>query len=99
MIHTLHTTEDLIYAYVVFRTVDINGKAKNEGLYIYVENIWISNSYRGGEVLKELIEHIDQHPECKNAKWVYWQREKYNDRVSKPYERSRFIKEMAYGKR
>lgn len=91
MIYTLHNNEDLIYAYVTFLTVDEFGKAKNEGLYIHISDIWINSSYRNRDVLKELIFHIDNHIECKNAKFVYWRREKYN-RISKTYSRDRLSK-------
>jgi len=95
MIYTLHTKDDLIYAYASFITVDIDGKPKNEGLYIYVENVWVHNSYRDGKTLMKLVKGIDKHPECKNAKFVYWRRDKY-DRISRPYLRERFNKELIH---
>ena len=91
MVHTLHTKEDFIYAYVVFKTVDEHGKAKNEGLYIYVEDMWIHDSFRRSEVFKELVKYIDNHPQTANAVGVYWRREKYN-RFSKIYKREAFLK-------
>ncbi len=91
MIHTLHNPDGFIYAYASFITVDFFGKPKNEGFYIHISDVWIHGSYRNGEALKELIRHIDNHPECKNAKFVYWRRDKY-DRISKTYDRERFIK-------
>lgn len=90
MTHTLHTKEGFIYAYTIFRTVDIDGKPKNEGLYIYIEDMWIHDSYHFGKTLKELIKYIDEHSECKNAKFVYWRMDKY-DRI-KMFLRDRLSK-------
>ena len=91
MIHTLHTKDNFIYAYTVFRTVNQFGIAQNKSYYIYVEEIWIHPEYRNRKVLRELIDHIDNHEETINALWVYWKNEKH-DRVSKTFSRDRFIK-------
>ena len=97
MIHTLHTKENLIYAYVVFYTKDQYGQFVDKGLYIHVEDMWIYDSCRGSKVIKELITYIDNHPETIHATHVYWRRSKY-DRLSKSYPRSNFInREMIYG--
>lgn len=91
MIYTLHTKEDFIYAYVVFRTVDKFGKPKNFGEYIYIEEIWIHRDFRNRKILKKLIEHIDNHNQTIYATHVYWRSDKYK-RISKTYLKDRFIK-------
>lgn len=92
MIHTLHDKEDLIYAYVVFDTVDIFGKWKNNGDFIFIKDMWVHPEYRKKETVLSLYEHIYSHPQTGNAKQVYWERGKHNQRVAGPYDKNRLLK-------
>ena len=96
MIHALHTTEDFIYAYVVFDTVDAEGRWKDKGDFIYVSDMWIHKNYRGWNTLAKLIRYIDNYPETIHAKGVYWESERYTGKtgrkISKLYQRNRFFK-------
>ena len=79
MIVTLENNDGYIYAYAEFEVVDGNTVICDEGKYVYVQNIWIHEDYRGNGVLKDLM--VDIFIKSKNAEFVYWNRSRYN-RVS-----------------
>jgi len=87
MVSVLQNGEGYIYAYADWKTTNHYGHHTNKGLYIYVQHLWIHKKYRGTDAIKKLITLIDEHPNAVNALWVYWQREKYNKRLSKSFPR------------
>jgi hypothetical protein len=91
MIHALHTKESFIYAYVVFDTVDKNGKWMDNGDYIYISDMWIHPDFRQKETLAELYTHIYTHPQTGKAKKVYWERSKF-EKPRGPYDKTKLFK-------
>mgnify|MGYP001569734798 CR=1 FL=1 len=83
MITTLKTNDRYIFAYIMWDTVDKDGQKDPNGEYLFIYDLWIHVSHRGQGALNELIGMIDANPASKSAKWVYWEREKYGDRMSK----------------
>jgi len=92
MISTLKNTDGYIYAYVIWKTVCKEGTWEKHGEYIFVREMWIHKRFEGTETYKQLIHLIDIHPNTVNAKWVYWKRTKYNERLSPTYSRDRLSK-------
>ena len=70
-------------AYVLWDTVNKDGQKDPNGEYLFIYDLWIHVSHRMGSALNELIGMIDANPASKSAKWVYWEREKYGNRMSK----------------
>lgn len=83
---------DLIKAYIEWQVVDEKGIQDDYGLYIYIKDLWISPKHRGKKLLNRLIKLIDQDERSKSAVSVYWQRSKYNYRLSKNIPRSGIAK-------
>lgn len=66
-------------AYIVFTPRDEKGKEDYNGDYVYVEELFIHDSIKGIKTLRNLIRMvIDAFP---NAKYGYWKRRKYNERI------------------
>lgn len=92
MITTLKTDDRYVLAYILWDTVDDEGHNTPTGEYLYIYDLWIHPSHRGNGVLKNLIKQIDDNEASKSAKWVYWIREKYGERLSKSINRFKIAK-------
>ena len=68
-----------------WRQVGQSGFDKLQGEYVFLLNLWIHQDYRGKGLLKELIADILM--KAPDAKYGYFMREKYNNRMSKPFKR------------
>lgn len=83
MISKLHNKDGFIYAYIEWQVVNKDGQYEDNGEYIYVQDLWIQENNRNKGIMKRLIGMVNRHKFSQNAKYVYWVREKYNDRVSR----------------
>ncbi len=92
MIVTLKDRTGYVYGYAEFEVVDAFGQFKEEGEFLYIQEIWVHDHYRRSQAMKELITMMDKDPFTKNCDWVYWNRTKYNDRQSNTYRRDRLSK-------
>lgn len=80
MITTIHDDQNYIVAYLEWRQVSASGFDKYGGEYIFVADMWIHPEHRGQGLLQELISKVLLiAPE---AKFCYYQRRKYDDRMS-----------------
>ena len=95
MISVLKNEHGLIYAYIEWYVLDEKAQFKDYGDYIYIQDSWIHPEHRGNGCLRNLIHLIDIHEYTKNAKYVYWEREKYNHKLSKIYNRKIIAKQGA----
>ncbi len=85
MIADLKNEEGYVYAYIEWLITDGASSIKNGGEYIYISGLWIHEDYKGTKPLSTLIHKVYTHEFSKDAKYVYWERDKYNSRVSKVY--------------
>lgn len=92
MIISIKDNEEKIIAYIEFWQVAESGFPKAHGEYMWVQEMWIHNDYRGKGLLKKLAtKALSQHPDIK---YGYWYHEKYNNRLSKLMSRERFMKSI-----
>lgn len=87
-------TKDLngrIVSYIEWQILDAFGQFKDMGEYIYIQEIWCHEDRNLVDELPKLISLICVNKFSQNAIYVYWLREKYNDRRSRIYNVSDFI--------
>lgn len=91
MICSLKTAEEYIYAYIEFEIVGADGRQDEKGQYIYISDLWVQPYYRSQHlrVIRELSRMVDRHELAQGTQWVYWEREKYNNRLSKVFLRKK----------
>jgi GNAT superfamily N-acetyltransferase len=75
-----------IVGIVEWRQVGQSGFDKYKGEYVWLQNLWIHPDYRGKNILQELI--ADVLKKAPDAKYGYFTREKYGERMSKSFKRS-----------
>jgi GNAT superfamily N-acetyltransferase len=81
MVTTIQNDCGYVVALIEWRQVAASGFDKYGGEYIFVNDVWIHEDYRGQSLLHELISKVLLiAPE---AKFCYYQRRKYDDRMSK----------------
>lgn len=85
MISVSHDNYGRVIGYVEWRQVGPSGFEVFQGPYIWLQNLWIHQDYRGKTILKELIEDILL--KAPDAKYGYFTREKYGHRMSKSFKR------------
>lgn len=90
MIIDLKNNDGYVYAWCVYQIVDENGKTKNDGKFIYIEDIWIHPEHRN-ESLNDLIVRIATDPQIFNCEWFYYEKRKQGFKV-KTYRVDRFLK-------
>ena len=100
MISCLKDNNGFIFAYLEWQIVNVMGQFEDNGEYCYIQDYWIHPAWREEHkyILAELSQQINDHKFSKNLKWIYWNREKYNDRLSKLYPKEKFLKGESYGK-
>lgn len=69
-------------AVVEFEQVDIKGKPDKQGEYIYVRNAFIDKTHRSLLYLRQIIKKCAKEV---NAKYAYFKRKKYKNRLSEVY--------------
>ena len=92
MVCTLKDRFDYIYGFIEFQIVDYQGQFKDNGAYIYIQDLWIHPTAQGGSALKKLIKLVNDHPFSKDALFVYWDNLKNNERKTPSYPRKRLAK-------
>jgi len=98
MIASLKDEDGYVYAYIEWEITDGGVTLKKDGEYIYVQTLWVHEDWDGKDAIFELIPEINEHEFSHNAKWVYWNRDKYGDRVSKIFDRWKLSKKgVRYG--
>ncbi len=79
MIESFKDVEGRILAYCDWQLVDDKGTIAKNGEYVFINDIYIAPAYRQNGLIRKIINKIE--PLVPNAKYVYWRREKYNDRL------------------
>jgi len=81
MISVLKNKDGYVRSYIEWTIVDEQGKTKNKGNFIYINNVWVHKQHRKkwswGDI-RELIPKIKNHPYAKYALYVYWRNDKKN---------------------
>jgi len=100
MLSYIKNSNDYITAYLEWQIVNVQGQFEDGGEYCYIQDYWIHPAWRCEHriILAELSQQIADHKFSKNLKWIYWQRDKYKDRLSKLYPKEKFLKGDIYGK-
>ena len=81
MIYKRHDKDDdKVTAYVVYHQINKKKQFDDDGIYIYVEDIWIHSSERRTNLIDGMIN--DVLPLYGKVKYLYWVRHKYGDRMS-----------------
>jgi len=87
MITTLRNSDGLVYALCEWRLVGPSGYEVPNGVYIWINDIWVHEDYRGQHKVNRIIDEIMRTiPE---AKYCYFQRKNHNDKV-RIYTRTQF---------
>ena len=92
MICTLKNCVGCIYGYITWLLVNDKGIRDKFGEYIYIDELWIHENYRGTQAINELIQLIHEQPDAIPGIWVYWKRDKYNRLTKNSYLRARLAK-------
>ena len=88
MIEAIHLDGDkekYVIAYCEYSLRNEFGKEDSKGEYCFVDNIWIHPDYRYKGFMGWFLKIIE--PKVPTAAYVYWEREKYDKRVSKTFSR------------
>ena len=87
MISVLKDEDGYVWSYIEWEVTAGGTELKKDGEYIYIQTFWVHEDFDGKDAIYGLIPKIDEHPFAWNAKWVYWNRDKYNDRTSRVFQR------------
>jgi hypothetical protein len=89
-----------VYAYCEYQLVNEDGTPNDDGDFLYVFNAWVHEDRRSRKIIDRFIYDILMKHD--NVKFVYWNRSKYDNKLSL-YNVSRngrvkmIKKENAYG--
>jgi len=89
MISVSKDDNDRIIGYIEWRQVGQSGFDKFQGEYVWINDFWIHEDHRNGGIFRQLVNAILF--KAPDAKWCYFQREKYKGRMSKLYTREHFM--------
>jgi len=89
MIETIKNDEGDVLAYIEFHVLNAGGQFQDFGQFLYVNSLYITPKLRGSNYIKRLIKLIDDNPLTIRCDWVYWNRSKFKDRVSKLFSRKK----------
>jgi hypothetical protein len=91
MISVSKESDDKVIAYIEWRQVGQSGFDKFRGEFIYIAELWIHEEYHNQwHVYRELMNDIFR--KAPQAKFVYFQRRKYDGKQSKNYTREQIMK-------
>ena len=82
---------DLVYTYCEYNVVNKFGQFDNQGLFLYIAELWISPKHRGLKSLKSIILEINSDPKTGCTRYVYYNRDKYK-KLSKSILKEKFLK-------
>lgn len=91
MITRLFNDDGYIYAECEWTLTDKNGTIKNEGEYLYVQDLWIHENHRKKGTLAKLIPLIDKAVPY-DFKYVFWKNLKHGERQTRTYFRENLLK-------
>lgn len=86
MISVIQDIDDKVIGYVEWRQVGQSGFDKVGGEYVWLQNLWIHHEFRGRSILQQLI--ADVLAKSPEAKYGYFTREKYDNRMSRLFNRA-----------
>ena len=89
MLLTHKDKDDKVIAYLEYEIVDKWGHPCEGGQYCYVRDIFVHKSIKNKFNFKTWVEL--EHPKYPQVKFLYWQRQKYQNRMS-IYDITRFYK-------
>jgi len=87
MIESVKNGDGSIIAYIEWQVVNAKGDFQDQGSHIYIQDLWIHKDFRGKKLLAELIGKIDRNELANHVLYIYWNRDKYNHRLSKSFTR------------
>lgn len=87
MISSLKDKEGRIIAYVEWRLVGQSGFDKQDGEYVYINDIWVHGDYRMKHLLNRMTDEVMR--QVPTAKYCYFQRLKRNENL-RMYTRDTF---------
>jgi len=91
LISTSKNNDGLVIAYCEWRNVGQSGFDKLHGEYVYIADIWIHDSHHNDwSIYREFMNEIFQ--KALHAKFMYFQRRKYQGRMSRVYTKERIMK-------
>ena len=98
MVITKKDEDGRIIAYAEYRMVDAQGKDDTRGEYIWINDVWVHKDYRRRNVFNEILQGFiaKQAISYPWAKYIYWKREKHNERMSL-YNRTTILRRAKNG--
>lgn len=88
MISKAHDENGKILGYIEYWQVGKSGFPKPYGEYVWIQDFWIHEANRGGSIFAQLVDDVLKR--SVGAKFTYFIRGKYKDRISKLYTREQF---------
>jgi protein tyrosine phosphatase len=88
------TYSDYINAYIEFDVVNHLGIQTNNGEYLFIRDIWIHHTLNGQEEIAKFILKLDEHEHTKSVKYIYWERQKRDNKLSRLFNRETCLKRM-----
>jgi hypothetical protein len=91
MITTAKNSEGFVTAYLACRQVGQSGIEKFRGEYLFISDLWIHSSHHNDWSIYRSLMH-QALLRSKGVMWIYFERHKYNDRLSKLYTKEKIMK-------
>ena len=87
MIITKKDNTGRVIAYAEFRLVNETGSPEAQGVYAWINDVWVHESLRTRNRFNSILEHFitSYSKRFPSAKYIYWQRGKHKDRMSLYY--------------
>ena len=90
MVNVVSDENDKVIAYMEWRQVCRSGFDKLGGEYIWINDLWIHRSHKNDfDMYRKLMRQVFFH--TKDAKWLYFNRRKYDGRLSKLYTKEKIM--------
>jgi len=90
MVSALHDKRDRVIAYVDYEIVDKSGNWNQQGQYCFVRHLFIHKSIKNKYTLKDFV--MKEHSKFPSVKWLYYQKEKANDKRMRVFPILRFYR-------
>lgn len=76
MITRKFTDSGFISAYIVWHVVDDQTRIMDNEKYLYIQDIWVHETFRNTGIIKEFMNEIFVHPITQKVEFVYYHRKK-----------------------
>ncbi len=88
MVTRIQDDKEFIIAFMEWRQCGQSGFDKFQGEYIFVNDLWIHDENRDKGLLQEMISDVLM--KAPEARYCYFLRRKYRDRMSRLFKRDQF---------